>query len=336
VPAYNEEGFIQTKIENSLKLNYPADKLDIVFVADGSTDRTAAIIEDYPQVKLLFENRRGGKAAAINHALEYVNTDVVVFNDANTVLESDTILKLVQPFAEADVAASSGEKRILVRQEDGTQAQGEGLYWKYESFLKRKDAEVHSVMGAAGELIAFRTNTVEKLDENTILDDFMMTFKLIERGYRVAYVPEATATETASATVTDELNRKVRIAAGGWQAMSRLTGLLKFWKTPLISFMYISHRVLRWSISAFVLPLVFILNLALVPEGALYAGLALAQLGFYLLSFMGYLQQNKTKQRKLFYIPFYFTMMNYAVWAGFFRYLKGSQSAVWTRVARAA
>ena len=265
-----------------------------------------------------------------------MSTDIVVFNDANTILESDTILKLVQPFAEADVAASSGEKHILVRQEDGTQAQGEGLYWKYESYLKRKDAEVHSVMGAAGELIAFRTSTVDKLDVNTILDDFMMTFKLIAKGYRVAYVPEATATETASATVNDELNRKVRIAAGGWQAMSRLTNLLKFWKTPLISFMYISHRVLRWSVSAFALPLVFILNLILIPEGRVYELLAIAQLGFFLLSFFGYLQQNKTKQRKLFFIPFYFTMMNYAVWAGFFRFIKGSQSAVWTRVARAA
>lgn len=336
IPAYNEEDFIQTKIENSLKLHYPDDKLEILFVADGSTDRTAQIIQQFPQVKLLFDNRRGGKAAAINHALEHVNTVIVVFNDANTILETDTIYKLVQPFAEANVAASSGEKQILVRQEDGTQAQGEGLYWKYESYLKRKDAETHSVMGAAGELIAFRTSKVEKLDENTILDDFMMTFRLIEQGYRVAYVPEAKATETASATVNDELGRKVRIAAGGWQAMSRLTSLLKFWKTPLVSFMYISHRVLRWSISAFALPIVIILNLFLIPEGDVYRLFAMAQLGFYLLSFIGYLQQNGSKQHKLFYVPFYFTLMNYAVWAGFFRYAKGSQSAVWTRVARAA
>ena len=336
VPAYNEEGFIKTKIENSLRLEYPDNKLNILFVADGSTDRTVEIIENYPQVNLLYDNRRGGKAAAINHALAHVGTDIVVFNDANTMLEPDTIIKLVQPFAAADVAASSGEKRILVRQEDGTQAQGEGLYWKYESYLKRKDAETHSVMGAAGELIAFRTNTIEKLDENTILDDFMMTFKLIEKGFRVAYVPQAKATETASATVNDELGRKVRIAAGGWQAMARLTGLLKFWKTPLVSFMYVSHRVLRWSISAFALPVVFIFNMLLIPQGSPYTWLAIAQLGFYMLAFIGFLLQNKPKQHKLFYVPFYFTLMNYAVWAGFFRYLKGNQSAVWARVARAA
>ena len=335
VPAYNEEDFIETKIANTKALNYPAGKLTVLFVADGSTDETPQLIKKHADVELLFAPPRRGKAAAINRAMKMVKSDIVVFNDANTLLDADTILNLVQPFTDAQVAGASGEKQIIIRQEDGTSAQGEGLYWKYESYLKRKDAEVASVMGAAGELIAFRTNMVTHLEEDTILDDFMMSLRMVEQGYKIAYVPEARAVETASATVTDELTRKVRIAAGGWQAMNRLGSLLQFWKHPLVSFMYVSHRVLRWSISAFALPLLFVLNGLLLTQGNLYIALFVAQALFYAFAWVGYLNQQNPKQQKVFFVPYYFMLMNYAVWAGFFRYRKGAQSAVWQRAQRA-
>ena len=335
VPAFNEADFIETKIGNCKALNYPAEKLRILFVADGSTDDTPQIISRHDGVELLFAPPRRGKAAAINRAMQTVETDLVVFNDANTLLDPDTILNIVKPFTDKKVAGVSGEKQIIIRNEDGTNAQGEGLYWKYESYLKRKDAEVCSVMGAAGELIAFKTKRVTHLEEDTILDDFMMSLRLVDQGYKIAYVPEARAIETASATVTDELTRKVRIAAGGWQAMQRLTSLLKFWKHPLVSFMYVSHRVLRWSLSAFILPLLLILNATLLNQGGVYPLLLGSQVLFYALAFIGYLNQMNPNQHKVFFIPFYFTIMNYAVWAGFFRYRKGGQSAAWQRAQRA-
>lgn len=335
VPAYNEEDFIQKKLDNCFALNYPDQKLKLLFVADGSNDKTASIIEKNENVTLLFRPERMGKAAAINRAMQIVDTDIAVFNDANTLLAPDTILKLVQPYTNPNVAGVSGEKRIIVRQEDGTNAQGEGLYWKYESYLKRKDAEVLSVMGAAGELISFRTKQVTHLEEDTILDDFMMSLRLVEAGYEVAYVPEAQAVETASATVPDELKRKVRIAAGGWQAMQRLSSLLHFWKHPLVSFMYISHRVLRWSLSAFVLPFLLVLNVFLLPVSPFYVATLVGQVVFYLLALRGYQTQEKPNQSKILFVPFYFTLMNYAVWAGFFRYIKGSQAAAWERSKRA-
>lgn len=335
IPAYNEADLIKEKIQNSLFLDYPKDKLRIVVIADGSTDATPSIVKGFDEVDLLFQPERQGKSAALNRAMKFIESDLVVFSDANTYLRSNTLLKLVQPFTHPEVAGVSGEKTVQVRDMDGTNAAGEGLYWKYESYLKRKDAEVHSIMGAAGELIALRTNCYRALDESTILDDFMLSLRLVEEGMRIAYVPEAKALERASASIKDELKRKVRIAAGGWQSMVWLASLLRFWKHPLITFMYVSHRVLRWSLSAFLLPVVFVLNAVLLSEGGYYPILFMAQMLFYGLALKGYLEKENPDKRMVFFVPYYFTMMNYAVWQGFVRFATQSQSAVWERAQRA-
>jgi len=336
VPAYNEEDFIQTKVENSLALNYPKGRLKLLFVTDGSTDGTTDILRKALGLKVIHSDQRGGKTAALNRAMQFVETEVVVFNDANTLLAPDAIQKMAQHYSDPKVGGVSGEKQVIIKNEDGTSAHGEGLYWKYESFLKKKDAEVYSVMGAAGELISFRSALVDHLDEDVILDDFMMTFSVINKGFKVDYLPEVRAVETASANIHEELKRKTRISAGGWQAMSRLPQLLKFWKTPLLSFMYISHRVLRWSISAFLLPLIVLLNVFLLSEGSVYGLVFIGQVLFYTLAFIGFKQQDSSKPSKVFFVPFYFVLMNYAVCAGFFKFLKGSQSSIWERSLRTA
>lgn len=336
VPAYNEEDFISTKLQNSLELKYPKNRLKLLFITDGSTDATTDILRKQEGITVLHSDQRGGKTAALNRAMQFVDTEIVVFNDANTLLAPDAIQKMAQRFSDPKVGGVSGEKQVIIKNEDGTSAHGEGLYWKYESFLKKKDAEVYSVMGAAGELISFRSALVDHLEEDVILDDFMMTFSVINKGYKVDYLPDVRAVETASANIHEELKRKTRIAAGGWQAMSRLPQLLKFWKTPLLSFMYISHRVLRWSISAFLLPLLVLLNVLLLPENGVYGLLLIGQVLFYALAFIGYKQQNSSKPAKVFFVPFYFVLMNYAVCAGFLKFLKGSQSSVWERSLRTA
>ena len=334
VPAYNEEDFIQTKLENSLALNYPKGRLELLFITDGSTDATTEILQAQDGITVMHSDQRGGKTAALNRAMQFINTEIVVFNDANTLLANDAIQKLVQKFADPKIGGVSGEKQVIIKNEDGTSAHGEGLYWKYESYLKRKDAEVYSVMGAAGELIAFRAELVEHLAEDLILDDFMMTFNVINKGYKVDYAPNVRAVETASANIHEELKRKTRIAAGGWQAMSRLPQLLQFWKSPLVSFMYISHRVLRWSISAFLLPVLVFLNVLLIDESTVFNVLMIGQISFYSLAFIGYKQQHSSKPSKITFVPYYFILMNYAVIAGFFKFLRGSQSAIWERSLR--
>lgn len=335
VPAYNEEDFILKKVENCLQLDYPKDKFEIIFITDGSTDRTKELLEKDGRVKVLHEDRRAGKAAAENRAMRFVKSDIVVFCDANTLLNKNAIRELVKHYKDPEVGAVSGEKRIMNQEAEGASAAGEGLYWKYESTLKKMDSEMRTVVGAAGELISFRTDLVEDMEEDTILDDFMQSMRIALKGYRVIYEPEAYAMETASADVKEELKRKVRICAGGWQSMSRLLPAFNVFRHPLLTFLYTSHRVLRWSIAAFVLPIIFILNIFLANRGGVYVFLLIAQIIFYVLALLGWYLQSKKMKVKLLFVPFYFTLMNYAVFAGFFRWLRGTQKATWERARRA-
>lgn len=333
IPSFNEADFIEEKAKNSLELAYPKSKLRILFITDGSTDGTEKILEKIEGVEVTHSPVRGGKSAAENRAIEMVKSEIVVFCDANTRLNDQAIRLMVAHFADPKVGAVSGEKRIFQDAQQDAAGAGEGLYWRYESTLKRLDARLYSIVGAAGELIAFRTKLFDPLEHDTILDDFVQSMRICLQGYRVAYEPNAYAMETASASVSEELKRKIRIAAGGWQAMSRLGGALFYVKQPLLSFAYISHRVLRWSITPFALLFLVPLNLLLV-EQPFYALLFAGQILFYLLAWKGYLDDSKGIKSK-FFIPYYFFIMNYAVIAGFFRFIKGSQSAKWERAKRA-
>lgn len=337
VPAYNEEEFIAAKAENCLQLDYPKDKLRIIFITDGSTDDTPEILKKIEGVEVLHSSERAGKAAAENRAMKVVKSPVVVFCDANTYLNKDCIWELTKYYQNPQVGAVAGEKKVLTKDMDNASGAGEGLYWRYESMLKKWDSELYTVVGAAGELISFRTELVEDLEEDTILDDFVQSLRICEKGYRVLYEPKAMAVETASENVREELKRKIRIAAGGWQAMVRLKSLLNPLRSPLLSFQYISHRVLRWSVSALALPLILLLNLLLAAAepGYFYQGILILQLLFYIMAAIGWRLEHKSIRLKLLFVPFYFVMMNYAVFAGFLRWSQNKQRATWDRVRRA-
>ena len=338
IPAYNEEDYIKDKALNCLDLDYPKSKLRVLFITDGSTDKTQGILESVEGVEVIHENRRAGKSAAENRAIRFVKTPVVIFCDANTMLNRESIRELVKHYADEEVGGVSGEKRISLESQSNVSGAGEGMYWKYESFLKRLDSELYTVVGAAGELISFRTELVEDLEEDTILDDFIQSLRICQKGYRVVYEPKAYAVEMASENVKEELKRKIRIAAGGWQAMYRLKALLNPFSNLTLSFQYISHRVLRWSISAFALPVIFILNAILVSESrqefGFYHFLFMAQLSFYAMSLLGWYLESKRVRVKVLFVPYYFTMMNYAVFAGFIRWGKGRQQATWEKSSR--
>jgi biofilm PGA synthesis N-glycosyltransferase PgaC len=335
IAAYNEEGFILEKIKNTLELEYPAGKLEFIFITDGSTDRTPELTAAYPQIRLMHSTDRRGKIAAVHRAMDTVTTDVVVFTDANTYLNPDALLKICRHYADAKVGAVAGEKRIQIDAAADATA-GEGFYWKYESKLKAWDAELHSVVGAAGELFSIRTALYQPVSPNAILDDFMISLLVAQDGYRVLYEPEAYATETSSENVKEELKRKIRIAAGGIQSIVWLKSLLNPFKQPLLSFQYISHRVLRWTVTPFLMILALILNIAIVINGGsmLYHILLIGQLAFYMASLAGWLLERREIKIKILFIPYYFCMMNYAVIRGIFRYLAGGQSAAWEKSKR--
>lgn len=336
VPCYNEIDFIDQKIKNCLELEYPKDKLKIIFITDGSNDGTNLKADSYPEVTVLHEDKRAGKSAAENRVMKFVDTPVVVFSDANTILPPKALREIVKHYADPEVGAVSGEKRILSKDKDTATGSGEGLYWKYESFLKKLDSELFSIVGAAGELFSFRRELFTELEEDTILDDFIESLRIAEKGYRVIYEPEAYAMETASESVKEELKRKIRICAGGWQSMRRLSSLLNPLRNFTLTFQYVSHRVLRWSIVPLFLLLIFPVNAYLFSFGILYQLLFYSQCIFYITALAGWYLANREIKVKALFVPYYFFIMNYAVFMGFFRYLKGKQAAAWERSKRGA
>lgn len=334
VAAFNEENFIKQKIENSLSLDYPRDKIIFLFVTDGSDDETPEIVKEFPEIKLLHQSKRQGKILAIERAMAYVRGDIVVFSDANTVLNKDALKNIVRHFSNDRVGVVAGEKRIMKMESDEAVGTGEGMYWKYESKLKKWDDELYSVMGAAGELFAIRTKLFEPIPGDTLIEDFYLSFKIVQKGYKIAYEPEAYALEEPSASVKEELKRKIRIAAGGIQSIVRLKALLNPFKYGIVTFQYVSHRVLRWTLAPLVLPIIFIINIFLWDQGWLYELIIIGQGSFYLAALLGLLFEKKHIRLKLLFIPYYFCMMNYAVYIGLFRYLRGTQSILWERAAR--
>lgn len=335
VAAYNEEDFIVEKINNTLGLNYAADRVSYIFVTDGSNDRTPDIVAGYPQIKLMHRPERNGKIAAVHRAMQEVNSEITVFTDANTFLNKDALLNICRHYADKSVGAVSGEKRVQV-EDAGDATAGEGFYWKYESKLKQWDSELYSVVGAAGELFSIRTALYEPVPSDTILDDFMISLLIAQRGYRIVYEPKAYATEGGSENVKEELKRKIRIAAGGIQSILRLKKMMNPFRNFVLCFQYISHRVLRWTITPFLMIIALVLNYIIVHEGAsvFYTVLLGCQVLFYSLALLGLLLQKRQVRIKALYIPYYFCMMNYAVIAGIRRYFSGTQSAVWEKAKR--
>jgi poly-beta-1,6-N-acetyl-D-glucosamine synthase len=335
IAAYNEERFIASKIENSQSLNYPPRKLNVWIIADGSTDQTVAIAQSFQAIKTFHLPERKGKIHAVNRVMKLVKSPVVIFSDANTTLNSDAIINIVRHFQDANVGGVAGEKRIIVNKEDNASGSGEGLYWKYESALKTLDSNLTTAIGAAGELFALRTELYHEPAPDTIIEDFVTALKIVAKGYRFVYEPEAYAMETASASIHDEWKRKVRISAGGLQAIARLPELLNPFRYGLITWQYISHRVLRWTLAPLALPLLILSNMVLYNESTFYQVCLYGQLAFYAIAITGHLLRDKKISIKGFFVPYYFSMMNLSVFAGIGRLLKKQQSVIWEKSERA-
>ena len=339
VAAYNEKDYLDEKVTNSQSLNYPQEKVTQLWVTDGSDDGTPELLKKYKNITVLHEAARNGKIAAMNRGMKYVNTPIVIFSDGNTSLGKESIREIVRLFSDPKVGCVSGEKRIHSKDADSAAGAGEGMYWKYESQLKKWDAELYSVVGAAGELFAIRTELWQEVEKDTLLDDFMVSLRTAMQGFTIQYNPEAYAIENASANVKEELKRKIRISAGGIQSVVRLAPLLNFFKYGTLSFQYISHRVLRWTLTPLLLLLIIPINLSLALQEELlgfgiYSLLFLGQVLFYAAALLGWFLENRQIRLKVLFIPYYFFIMNLSVFLGFARYLKGNQSVNWERAQR--
>ena len=334
--AYNEEDVVAEKMLNTRALDYPKDKLRIMWVTDGSNDRTNELLAAYPEVDVVFSPERRGKTAALKHGLRELQTRYVAFTDANTMINPEALREIARLFMDPTVGCVSGEKRVAARKEGEMAAEGEGLYWKYESTLKRWDSELYSAMGAAGELYAIDPALARDVPDEALLDDFMMSMYIVDEGRRIAYTPDAYAREYGSANIYEESKRKRRIAAGGLQSIWWLRRMLNPFRQPLVAFQFISHRVLRWSITPVAMILLLLANIALVLSGAglFYQVILVLQVLFYLMALCGWLQSRVGRKNKLLYTAYYFMFMNFNVFRGM-AYLKShSKSGTWEKAKR--
>ena len=336
VSAFNEADFIEQKISNSLALDYPAGKLHWIFITDGSNDATPDIIAKFNQIALLHQPERKGKVAAMNRAMKFVETPYVIFSDANTLLNAGAVREIVKHYADPLVGGVAGEKKIISKERDKAAGAGEGIYWKYESMLKKLDSELYSVVGAAGELFSVKTSLFHDAAEDTIIEDFVQSLQICMKGYVIRYEPKAFATETASVSITEEQKRKVRISAGAFQAMKMLKGLFNVFRYPVLSFQFISHRILRWTLCPICLVVCLLTNAALVyfKNGNFYYVILLVQIVFYTLALGGWLFAGRNIKIKAFYVPYYFLFMNLSVFMGFSRFIRKKQTVVWEKAVR--
>lgn len=341
VTAYNEKDFIRGKVENSFQLDYPKEKVQYIWVTDGSDDGTPDLLQKYEHLEVFHEAARKGKMHAMNRGIQFVKAPVVIFSDTNTFLNKKAIREIVACFSDPRIGCVAGEKRIVEHKADSAAAAGEGFYWKFESWVKKMDAELNSAVGAVGELFAIRRELFEEVEPDTILDDFIISLRIAQRGYKIAYTPNAYAEETASLNVKEELKRKVRIAAGGMQALFRLRKLLNPFRYGVLTWQYFSHKVLRWTLAPVSLFLLVLVNGIIVWENGFsgpmdfYLTFFGLQLLFYLFAAMGWYLENRRLRLKILFVPYYFVSIHYAAIRGIFRYFRGKQPASWEKSKRA-
>ena len=333
IPAYNELYVIDKKMENTKQLIYPSDKLTIAWITDGSDDGSDEYIrKKYPQVLVWHEPERKGKAAALNRAISLSNAEILVFCDANTMLNKEALVNIVKYFNDNKVGVVAGEKQVFNC--NTSAGSGESLYWKYESWLKKLNSRFYSSIGAVGELFAVKKSLISPLPEDTIVDDFVLSMEIAHKGYIIKYASDAYAQEEPSLNEKEELKRKIRIAAGAFQALFRYLHWLNFFKHFRLSFQYFSYKVIRWLFVPILLMIVFLLNIYIVifyPKSYVFEILLILQIAFYTIAFLNLFFKNLPR---LFYIPYYLVLMNYAQYAGFIKYILKKQPPAWEKVKR--
>lgn len=346
IAAHNEERNIRRKIKNSLELNYPKDKLEIIVASDCSTDNTDDIVREYEdeRVTLVRLSVRGGKTAAQNLAVENATGAILVFSDAPTLYRPDAIRKLVRNYYDSTVGCVTGEV-IYVNDDDSLVGKGGALYWRYESWLKRMESDIGSVLGAAGCIYSIRKSLYTPFDENYISDfisplklivrsssldgDFLTPLKIYTKGIRSVMEPEAISIEQTSKSLAEELNMRSRVITRAISGLFYMKEILNPVRYPLYSFQLISHKIMRWLTPIFMMA-IFIVNIFLL-EQQFYQLCFATQLFVYAIGVLGYLcDKKKLPMLKAIYIPYFFCVTNLAVLFGIIKYLTGKRAKVWT------
>jgi len=320
IAAWNEGARLAARIEDCLKQEYPLGQLEVIVASDGSSDDTEAVVHgfDSRNVQLVALAARRGKAVALNEGVARATGDIVVFTDARQRFSSTAIVDLVANFRDPSVGAVSGEL-ILEAGPDNAGAEGVGVYWKLEKWIRRKESEIGSVVGVTGAIYAIRRALFKPLPPGTILDDLLVPMHIAMNGYRVLFEGRAKAYDRVSREYRDEFARKVRTLAGNYQAMALCPDLVLPWRNPLW-FQFMSHKVCRLA-APFMLGMLFVSSTVLAAD-PLYAALFLAQVMGYSAAFAGKVFVKFGIRERWTSAAYTFCLLNYAALVGAVRFVR--------------
>lgn len=325
IPVHNEERVLPAKLENLAALDYPPDRLQVVFVSDASTDGTLKLLRDAApnlpfRLSVVEVPERAGKAHALNTGLEAADGEVIVFTDASILLEPGAVSALLRPFADPGVGCVSGEDHIAG-------GAGEGLYGRYELYLRNQESAVASIVGASGSFYAQRRALVQPFQPG-LAPDFLSVLNTVEQGYRALTEPAARGHMTAVARPDQEFQRKVRTLLRGIATLFAKPALLNPLRYGRFAWLLLSHKLVRWLVP-FMLIAAFLSNLALADTG-FYGALLLLQIGFYGLAALAYRGVGGLQDGPLGRIALFFVMVNVAILVAWLRYLRGERQELWT------
>jgi cellulose synthase/poly-beta-1,6-N-acetylglucosamine synthase-like glycosyltransferase len=330
ITAYNEEKNIKQKLENTLSLDYPRDKLEIMVASDGSTDNTDKIVKEFSDRGAVLHRVEGrvGKTETQNQAVSAATGEIVIFSDATTTYRKDAIRKIVRNYNDPSIGAVSGRYEY-VNPTGAPVGLGTILFWKYENFVKSRQTRIKTITGCCGCIYSVRRSAYEPLPRD-IISDLVEPLKILEKGYRIAFEPEAVAHEVTEETVGEEFSMRVRVITRAMNGLAYVSSLLNPMKYPFVAFQLISHKVLRWLIPFF-LAIIFVSN-AFILDNAFYRFVFLAQVVFYLSALFAWVMDKYGKKVRILFLPLYFCVVNLASVQAIFNLIKGRKMAVWETV----
>jgi cellulose synthase/poly-beta-1,6-N-acetylglucosamine synthase-like glycosyltransferase len=332
VAAFNEEKDLPRKLQNLQELDYPADRMQVVIVSDGSTDSTNEILHRVTssniEAVILSENQ--GKANALNCGVARAQHKILILTDTSTVFYRDSVRKLVRHFCDPSVGTVCGTVQLVGSDESRNT---EGTYWKYDQALRLMEGRLGATIVATGAIYATRRQCFVPLDPSTILDDLIIPMNTRRAGLRIVHDPEAVAKEFSAESVANEFTRRVRLAVGSFRALSSLMTL----RLDLVSaWALFSHKLLRWIVPFLLAGLLgssALLGASAVNGNAIYRGALLLQVAFYLWAGLGYLFRSRLRNVRFALVGYFLLTMHLAFAVGLYRYLFRDQRASWERVA---
>jgi len=348
IPTFNEEGVIKEKIENTLSLIYPKEKLQILVCDDFSNDRTREIVKSFSEKGVILSESpaRAGKIGGLNRAIPLATGEIFVISDADILANTNTLQELISNFADETVGCVIAQTQML--SSENNSGESGGLYWKYESLIRQSESNLHSTVAATGHFMGLRKNILQPIPHDIILDDFYLATVTMQKGLRVVFEQKAIAWERPTTSMEDEVNRRQRLTAGRYQIifmwknyLTKLPGLLKF--------QVISHKFLRLAIPhlmilalisnivLYVIMSIWVTTISTVIQKSTITTLIL-QILFYIMAIAGWYfskkDRKKTKLIKLLTIPYYLCATNFASILGLFWYLSGKRTVLWQQASR--